>query len=342
MESPATPKKRYSCISEYGTPKGSDDSDNSMYYSFVLSDEDNAVNKENSINGGMWAVSDSSNSPMAARVSKAKTPLLRKVLQTNCTPRNKNNKRVSFSNVSKPSPTPKAAIKIVKANELEINSLNSGSDRGVAFDLKPIEESLPKVVPVEQQKPDEKSDATADCITISDSSSDVTDDLENELHNTIIENPPSTTNVTLVTSGEELSAPTPVVTQTLVEKLLEVQPVPPNESSQLDPVPKNVTPPQPNVSTVPNTRTVEEILRDAAKNVPQTRNTAKINRQRLANDSRKSILPIAKNSTRATTYKRRSSTYEPRKMVDPRKSLGVLKQVASKVTKSIGGEFFEF
>lgn len=244
--SPVTPKKRYSCNSEYATPKDSDDSDSSLYYSFVLSEDDkDTVCKENSVNGGHHL--------------KAKTPLLRKVLQTMHTPRNINNKRVSFSHLPKPMT---ATVKIVKTMDSDIGA--------PTFNLKRIEESLPIV---SNEKPIEDN--------FHDSSF-----MDNELQNTIIEN--------------------------VAEKTR--------------------TPPNPqlsNINTGANatiTRTVEELLREAHKNESHTRNAAKINRQRLAKDSRKSVLPTAKKLSR------RSSTYEPRK-IDPRKSLGVLKQVANKVTK---------
>lgn len=336
--SPATPKKRYSCASEYATPKESDDSDSSLlYYSFV---EENAFNKENSVNGGTWTVSDSS-SPIAPRVSKAKTPLLRKVLQSNHTPRNKNNKRVSFSHLSKPSPTPTVTVKIAKTEESEGEKV---SDRNVIFDLKPIGESLPNISNVNQfqQKNEEKTENVVDTNTIDESlSSDVTDDLENELHNTIIENPPFAANSTLTSSNEEHD--TPAASVVIPQQDIKASESNETHSLQLmnDLLPKT-NPQLSKEKTVTSTRSIEELLREARKNVPQnqTRNAAKTNRQNLANDTRKSILPIAKKSTRATTYKRRSSTYEPRK-VDPRKSLGVLKQIASKVTKTIGGKFSE-
>ncbi|XP_055302640.1 uncharacterized protein LOC129568587 isoform X2 [Sitodiplosis mosellana] len=349
--SPATPKKRYSCTSEYATPRESDDSDNSLYYSFV---DDNVLNKENSVNSGLWTITDASNSPIAPRVSKAKTPLLRKVLQTNHTPRNRNNKRVSFSHLSKPSPTPAATVKIAKTKDLESEALNS--DRNVTFDLKPIEESLPIISNKEQ----EECESVAESSTIDESVlSDVTDDLESELHNTIIENPPSASEYAIPKESCERNNSEEHATSVHTAPVSHVSgnksPVTPlqaielSESNGMHSSPhmmtdllENVTPqlstvsPQlSNENTVTNIRTVEEIIEEARKNIPQTRNAVKINRQQLANDNRKSILPIAKKATRATSYKRRSSTYEPRK-VDPRKSLGVLKQIANKVTKTIG------
>lgn len=332
--SPNTPKK-YSCTSEYATPKGSDDSDNSLYYSFTLSEDDSMISKENSINGGQWTVS---NSPSASRIPRTKTPLLRKVLQSNFTPRNKNNKRVSFSNVSKPEPMPALAGKIPKfqsASEMipQMNSYPSST-----YDLKPIEENLPPISSEKtSSKPAEQNDI--DDASVNDSASDATDDLESDLHDTIIENPSSAA-FNATNGNSELPLP--------IEPSHE-----PIKVDATDDSPQTSNPSEDNVSSneatssaalkstisnenSSNTKTIGDILREKVKPATQTRNSAKVNRQRLANESRKTVLPGAK--TRATTYKRRSSTYEPRK-VDPRKSLSVLKHVVNKVTKSITGYF---
>ena len=196
--SPATPKKRYSCTSEYGTPKESDDSDSSLYYSFIESLEncidDDVVNKENSANGPLWTITDTLNSPTISRVPKAKTPLLRKILQMNHTPRNKHNKRVSFSHLSKPSPTSTATLKVSKAKDSDTIKLNSEENLPITSNEKQIE-----------QKNKQKSENVEKCNTNNDESvsSDVTDDLENELQNTIIENTSAAVNEALVLNSEE-------------------------------------------------------------------------------------------------------------------------------------------
>lgn len=289
-KSPVTPKKRYSCNSEYATPKDSDDSDSSLYYSFVLSEDDNAMYKENSVNGSF----NSSVAQLKAKTPllKAKTPLLKKVLQTMHTPRNINNKRVSFSHLPKPSP---ATVKIVKTTDSDIEAPKI--DTNFTFNLKLIEESLP--IFSNEQPILKKIEEEHQHNYFHDSS--IIEDLDNELQNTIIENtiktPSSVSNSTLTSSSEAPALP--VSNPQLI-----------NTGAK---------------ATI--TRTVEELLREAHKNESHTRNAAKMNRQRLAKDSRKSVLPTAKKLTR------RSSTYEPRK-IDPRKSLGVLKQVANKVTKT--------
>lgn len=323
--SPITPKKRYSCTSEYATPKGSDDSDNSLYYSFTLSEDDSMISKENSINGGQWTVS---NSPSASRIPRTKTPLLRKVLQSNFTPRNKNNKRVSFSNVSKPEPMPALAGKIPKfqsASEMipQMNSYPSST-----YDLKPIEENLPPISSEKSSsKPAEQNDI--DDASVNDSASDATDDLESDLHDTIIENPSSAA-FNATNGNSELPLPIGPSHEPQTSNPSEDN-VSSNEATSSAALKSTIS--NENSS---NTKTIGDVLREKVKPATQTRNSAKVNRQRLANESRKTVFPGAK--TRATTYKRRSSTYEPRK-VDPRKSLSVLKHVVNKVTKSITGYF---
>lgn len=288
-----TPKKRYSCTSEYATPRGLDDSDNSLYYSFVVSDDEGF--KENG--GGHM------NSPVLACTAKAKTPLLRKILQSNYTPRNKNNKRVSFSSAQKPNPTPESLGKVQKTQSNSADCSNGCSaPTTTPFNLKPIEECLLNT----SNKNDAENMAhhnENEHAVVNDSASDVTDDLENELHDTIIENTPSVMNNTLLSGdGGQVS-----------ENI---------EMSEREKCKVKTSPSSKNSLTC-GLKTVKKL---ASENVT-TRNATKLNRQRLANETRKSILPVSKKSTRTTTY--RSSTYEPRK-VDSRKSLNVLKQAARK------------
>ncbi|XP_031619266.1 uncharacterized protein LOC116338272 isoform X2 [Contarinia nasturtii] len=339
-----TPKqKRYSCISNisnYGTPRDNDDSENSMYYSFVSGEEDS---KENSANGGQWTVTDSS-SPIIPNVASSKTPLLRKVLQTNYTPRNKNNKRVSFSQIPKPCPTPEVASKMSKTSESCVDMIAD-----TTFELKVIEESLPDISnendvkdPVQQIPIFENG---VESVTVNESPFNISDGLEGDLHDTVIENSsPIPANITLtdnmempanpsVVQGAEISSKAPDMTASneTRNRPVEVQ----ERKSTVPPTVKNSAPLPKKVQT--NVKTVEEILQ-AGQKTAQSKNTIKIGRQQLASDSRKSILPVVKKlTTRATTYKRRSSTYEPRK-VDPRKSLAVLKNVASQVSKTLPTE----
>lgn len=248
--------KRYSSASEYGTPGAVDDdsTDNSLYFSF----SDNQPNKENSINGGHWSTTDLT--PSSSHVTKAKTPLLRKVLQSNFTPRNANNKRVSFSHL--PKPEQEKNDKIAKTAQSVTNS----------FDLEPIRESLVATVATEREKIDEDG-ADQDA-------NDLIDD--DEAHNnTIIENPVSVKHSSgvLAKSSEQLESNAPHLKNTSVK----------NSKSDIKP----------------------EIT--VLSKVP-TRNVTKMDRKRLVEENRKSILPVAKKPTRATTYKRRSSTYEPSKL----------------------------
>lgn len=327
-----TPKKRYSCTSEYATPKESDDSDSSFYFSFIESLEscidDDVMNKENSVNAPLWTVSDTLNSPTVLRVPKAEAPLLRKVLQMNHTPRNKNNKRVSFSHSSKPCPTPTSTVKATKTKYSD--TINSG-------------ESLPTASNKTQteQKNEKKLEKDEEFNTNNDESvsSDVTDDLENELHSTIIENQSLGVNETLICNSKEhvttihvapVSQSCTIAMSSDTIKFSESMEMHGPQNRLINDLgPKNGTQQLSNEITESNIRTIEEIIEEARKNMPQARKAAYIDRQHLAKDNRKSTMK----ATRSTTYKRRSSTYEPRKVAS-RKSLGVLKQNA----KIAGGE----
>lgn len=292
--------KRYSSSSEYGTPGVVDDSEESLYFSFTV--DDNPTNKENSINGGQWAITDLATTPSTSlHVSKTKTPLLRKVLQSNFTPRNKNNKRVSFSHLPHQKQVEETAGKISKT--IHTYEHQTAMNSNTMFDLKPIEESLP--CPTTQKIFDEH-DTDND---INSDSAEMIDDLDDEIHNTIIENPSSVKHST--------------------ELLVKV-----SEKSESNACGSNEATESIEMNNMP-AKHVKIVLSEAAKKPQLTRNVTKMDRRLLIKENRKSILPVSK---RATTYKRRSSTYEPRK-VDPRKSLDVLKQVLS---KSVSGKYTIF
>lgn len=286
---PNTPNKRYSCSSEYGTP-GNDDSDNSLYYSFVLSEEENGLNKENSSNG-QWTVTDLS--PADSRVSsRSKTPLLRKVLRQNFTPSNENKRRGLLNRLSRLCLTPEPVNKIAETTTSEPEKVPSVNDLHYLDLTNDNSQTNLNGETAEDGKKEQ-------CRGISDSASDVTDDLENELQNTIIENPSSASKnkLTGLHAISQVSASKVVMLSSATINALD-------------------------------TKTVCDVLSEGSQ-LPQTKNATKIIRQRLANESRKSMMP------RSKTYKRRSSIYEPRK-IDHRKTLSVLKQMA---TKSIAGKF---
>lgn len=224
-------KKRYSSASEYGTPTA-DESENSLYFSFSV--DDSLPNKENSI----------SQSPASSlpSTSKAKTPLLRKVLQSNFTPRNANNKRVSFSHLPKQIPAEENTGKIAK-----ITHVHEHQNSNAMFDLEPIKESVQKIF-------DEQ-------ITDQDAN-DLIDDDDDEMHNTIIENHSSVKH-----SPEEATSS---------ESIVVMEATNPKIDSKVE----------------------KKLVSEVATKI----------------QNRKSVLPIAKKPMRATTYKRRSSTYEPRKV----------------------------
>lgn len=287
MNTPSNSNKRYSSSSEYATPGAGvvDELENSLYYSFTA--DDNTINKENSINGGQWTITDVSPSTNASsRIPKAKTPLLREVLQTNFTPRNKNNKRVSFNHFIQPDG------KISKSEHTNEHQTELKSN--TVFDLKPIKESLPcSSIAIDQKPFDNGTDQDANSET-----TDLTDDFGDDMHNTIIENPSSveqsTDLLTKVSEKSEINAFGSIEATESIETSNTTGKDAKNECEQSQ---------------------LEQVLSEVVLKPHQTRNVIKLDRRRLVEEKRKSVLPVAKKTTRATTYKRRSSTYEPRKVV---------------------------
>lgn len=169
--SPKTPKKKYvsPCTPGdiFATPKTIDDSDSSLYYSFVVSDDEiKSSNKENSNSENEWTVTSST---PEVSLSTASTSLLRMVLQPSCTPRNKINKRVSFKHLS--IQTNNSEHKTVNSCNFSNEKFNSERTRNIdTFD-----ESKESALEISQKDADN---------ALSD-----TDNFEGEKHNTIIENP---------------------------------------------------------------------------------------------------------------------------------------------------------
>lgn len=339
-----TPTKRYSSASEYGTPGISDDgddTDNSLYYSFAATDDESQPNKENSINGGKWTVCEPKTD--STRLSKAKTPLLRRVLQSNYTPQKKSSKRVTFSAFSQPSPKP--AIEKSQGTEI-VNPISNGTEETFQTINNDIE------------KTDEiNADNGAQNVSISDTASDVADDLENELHNTIIENPSSASKLAcsesetvILTDDQKLNIAAksdPVETETELSTVLTEQKQPESVFEATTAQTKEVIKPKDsssksiNASVINNTKTqrrsikvktTNSSLTEANKKL-NTRNVAKINRQRLANENPKASSSVARKSTRVTLYTRQSF-----QKFEPRKSLGAVKQVVNKITKTVAGK----
>lgn len=256
--------KRYSSASEYGTPHEIEEEDRSLYFSF--SADDNPSNKENSIIGGQWAITELTPS-MSSTSSKAKTPLLRKVLQSNFTPRNVHNKRVSFSHLPKQNPIEENAGKIAKSAHVYEHEINSNT----MFDLDPIREAISSSVSADQTIFDEHNNEQ-----------DANDVIDDENDDTIIENPTS-----MKHSPESLAKDSKQSEST---------------ACGLNGVKKSVE--------------IKDLLKEKkVSSKVSTRNATKIDRKRLVEENRKSVLPVAKKKPmRSTTYKRRSSTYEPRKV----------------------------
>lgn len=280
---------RYSSSSEYATPGSVDNSENSLYFSFT--DDDDFSNKENSFNKDSRAKTDHKlTAGTTSCGSKAKTPLLRRVLQSSLTPR-KPPKQVSFKDTI--------------AYELQM-PLNSN----VMHEQEPIEGTKQNSTNATSREQMRSNSSEHNANSETDADADNDDDMQN----TIIENP-SLSNASGLTEQSNNTNDIREVSSTASRK-----------NGKLS-------------QNIGNSETVETKVSDPAKKSTeseQTRNVTKNERKQLVRDSRKNTLPVAKKFTRATTYKRRSSTYEPRK-IDPRKSLGVLKQVAQKLSKSISG-----
>lgn len=184
--SPKTPKKKYISPSTPGdifaTPKAVDDSDSSLYYSFVLSDDEiKETNKEN--NEIEWTVTNST--PEVSKTT-ASTPLLRMVLQPSCTPRNQMNKLVSFNHLI--NPTKNLNNETANSFNLPHDKLNSeGHFNTGIFDEK-------------------EGSALNNSQHDTDNALSDTDDFEGEKHNTIIENPlPVSANKLPNSNGQELN-----------------------------------------------------------------------------------------------------------------------------------------
>lgn len=337
--------------SEYGTPIG--DSDNSLYYSLIEDGE-----KENST--GKWTVSDSSAS-MVLRSSKKVTPLIQKVLHHNQTPRNKNNKRVSFSSSPKPMPmeekigkvhpkTPRRSKAIATSIELEdcqerfrdVLTLNSNEKPIEASQLETISETLSNDSASNDGSSNEvQSNTSAVSAAISDAASDVTEDKDQSLmENTVIENWMRAVKQNGAIGINQINEN---IIETIEPMAMNaIQPVTPDKNiPQATSSGKNVI-----QATTPgkNVKPADEVLQQKIKTPqPKSRNVTLIARYKLANENRKTILPrtdrktILPRADRKTTYRRRSSTYEPKRM-DVRKSISALKKVVKTINKTMPGK----
>lgn len=360
-------KSRYSMYSEYDTAGEENDSDSSIYYSFI---NDSCVDdKENSVDqkaGG--------DSELVHRSAK-KTPLLRKILQkqqNQATPRNQCNKRVSFS------VSPKT------------NSMAPIAKKSATFPVVP--ESITEEHCNEEQSTEnvfQHSDERSELIVVND------DDISNHsiLHNTIIENLPEADQTIVSESNNEQMAnvleqsldvgvansfavsnhvePSSeiVVTTTIGHNLItaesHVETVEPLVMSAAigdgasSTVSENATTTNTNdlvgaesvnlavVSGGNPTETKNEVKPVASIEKPKTtangKNVTSVkSRIRMTIDPKKVALPaVVKKTTRATTYKRRSIIIDPPK-INARKSLAVLSKVKQFNKTNDTGKFLLF
>lgn len=292
-----TPNKRYSCSSEYGTPVN-DDSDNSLYYSFALSEEENVPNKENSSNSE-WTVTDLSLG--VARIPlRSKTPLLRKVLQQNFTPGNQIKERGSFDCSSPLCLTSIIAETTTSDREgvLNVNDIH---------DMESINENL-QINSIEKAVEDERKNQNQgiEYPLIDDSASDVTDDLENELQNTIIENLPPATYKSH--SNYNLSSDDHARGDT-IDGIIAVGEL---KSTELRPIhqgsaPKVVMVSSPIVNTI-DTKTVEDVLSQGIQ-LGQTKNATKITRQLEFRKTLGVLKPVTNKAIKSIAGKFQSFVY---------------------------------
>lgn len=354
-----------------------DDSDSSLYYSMVEDSE--SPDKENSKD---WTVTD--NKKYELRSAKKATPLLRKVLQSNATPRNKHNKRVSFSDSPKPMPSGEKCGKVHPKTPRRTR-LNAGDVEAAPVDsevvscqekfaaLMTISESTGaetwtetmaetptgiKVAELTTIAESESIDTVANVCTdnempsnqllecfgvISDGASDGgSDDRDiSFLENTIIEQIGRTSDSSLQGIPITDKALTPIVESQEPHGENEggispvVQSTPPaNVREHIKSVISSVV-----ASLTPgNAKSATAILEESKRrgtHVP-TNNPTRLARTQLAKETRKSIVPKPA-SSRQTSFRRRSSTYEPKK-VDARKSISVLKKVRKSLKRPEAGK----
>lgn len=403
--SPQTPgKSRHSyCPSEYESAGEGDISDNSLYYSII--DDGNmsmnmSMNKENATNGNRRSLADL-NASAGYRGSKTATPLLRKVLidPSNKTPRNKNNKRVSFSQSPKPNPIPEISGKMAKMQLKQSNDMvQSSMIRSAERKRVPLtpgkalkNRSLDQIAETIDNDTSSEAALTVDNVSkhsserhhidmqmengdshFSLNSTASTDDIEkDQMHNTIIENINQDGDQTLITMDIAAIIPEEPIAMDIMsngkksiddeqskpvidnEKCPIMEPVVPEpiaepksngnvnlaesvtvamSSGKRDKkrslIPSSVPPPNtPNKSMAVSAADIFNKINSAA-GTSGTKNAAKLNRAQLANETRKSILPVANKPARPTVYKRRSGTFETRK-VDRRATMARMSMVKS-------------
>lgn len=343
---------RSSIMSEYES--AAEDSDSSLYFSMV-DDSDSSTDKENS--KGEWTVSENKPLKIETRSAKKATPLLRKVL--NPTPRNKHNKRVSFSDSPKPMPSGEKSGKVhPKTPRRCLKNLEYQSNIDVDSEVNECQEKLATLLTIEEatgqenvcestndikvdkltaipetesevhlsnekaegaEKETMPSNQLLDCFaTVSDGASDGGSDRDHSmLDDTIIEKfcDLNDTEIQHVPANDQQIAPVKVKGQML--------------KSAITSVISSLTP-----NKVKSASVVIEECKNRIAAIP-TKNPTQSARSQLLMENRKSVVP---NTRRQTSFRRRSSTYEPRK-VDARKTINVLKKARKTLNKVGQGKF---
>lgn len=382
----ATPKanrqsKRYSTrnsiLSEYESAM--EDSDSSLYYSMTEDSDSSNTDKENANTD--WTVTEQKSIVREPRSTKKATPLLRKVLQTNQnpTPRNKHNKRVSFSDSPKPMPTCERVGKVHpktprRCKQTDIQGIIKLDENDEVVEC---QEQFATLMTIEESTVQENTIIETITNEIKVVTLDAAPDVVDLTNETIVD---SNTNENIACTMPSYQIPEcaasnsdaasdvgsddrdhSIMENTIIEKTVDpiamepepqpqtepepVQPMQPQKTITNDPIPlpiKAKAPLKPAMKSgiavhTPNkAKSASEIIEEFKKRAAnmQTNNATKIARSKLASDTRKSVVP---KTSRQTSFRRRSSTYEPRK-VDARKTINVLKKVRKSMVKPISGK----
>lgn len=340
---------RSSIMSEYES--AAEDSDSSMYFSMV-EDSDSSTGKENAKG------SDNKSLKLEMRSAKKATPLLRKVL--NPTPRNKHNKRVSFSESPKPMPSGEKLSKIFPTTPRHsLKNLDFQSNIDVDSEVIKCQEKLATLMTIEEASGQENFCEATNAIKVDKLTAILETKSEAHLshekaegaeHDTMPSNQLLDCFATVsdgASDGGSDDREHSMLEDTIIEKFCdqnnaEIPHVPANElqivpgkvkgqmfKSAITSVISSLTP-----NKIKSASAVIEECKNRIAAIP-TKNPTESARSKLLIANRKSMLP---NARRQTSVRRRSSTYEPRK-VDARKTINIIKKARKNINKVGQGKF---
>lgn len=365
-------KSRYSMKSEYDTCGEDDDSDTSLYYSIIDNDFESPIEEDKENKSGKVTVSAPDSVSRRNTKAMPKTPLLRKVLEKQqATPRNQNNKRVSFS------ASPKTIPILAKKTTANVPAVPEVSE--------PITQEQPNTNGVQSienviQAIEEQREHNGEQPEQTDAVSD--DSEESDLHKTMVENDSDRTIISIEAVGDQIfdvaenveipmvnghAAPTSngaaaneEIKPAPVENVGEVQSTEKvkkvgfkveNHSQMIAGIKKPVvaaTNVKTNAVVATKTAVKSAVVKAAAPTAnkkiaalaPVKTVTKTVPVAKAVEASATTGTISAKKPTRQTTYKRRSLTFEPPKYT-ARKSLAVLSKVAKQINKTVPGNYQE-